>query len=368
MAGIVKAAFYLADQNPHRDRTKGITVYSDALIRELASRKQLQLSALVSRSSYRPDSGTVNLVTLPLRTDRGVSRLLVDQLHCLTSRSLADVWHYPKGFLPIALRYSQPIVGTVHDVILQHYADYYPGVRSRLQYGYWVATLKRSISRFDAILTVSDFSRMQIEAFGKRHRLRMPPITSAVEGTDWEITPANSPQKADYVLHLGSVEPHKQTRRLLEWWNQLETERSDYPRLLVVGSLRAEDRQLLAELKTAEHRATQAREALFDLFGAAQALILPSEIEGFGLPALEAYAALTPVVYVANTAVEEVVGPGTPGAFQLSDYDSFRAALDAVLAMPAEQIRSIRDRLAERYTWDRCAETVLRIYREVGLR
>ena len=55
-------------------------------------------------------------------------------------------------------------------------------------------------------------------------------------------------------------------------------------------------------------------------------LLLPSEIEGFGLPALEAYYLSTPVVYVRGTAVEEILGERSPGGFVLESADSVRGS------------------------------------------
>ena len=66
-------------------------------------------------------------------------------------------------------------------------------------------------------------------------------------------------------------------------------------------------------------------------------LLLPSEIEGFGLPALEAYYLSTPLVYVrGSTPVEEILGERSPPAFVLASADSiFVAAVDQALGLDA---------------------------------
>ena len=68
----MRVSFYLADQNPHRDRTRGVTVYTDGLLRALSSRPEVECSSFVSKSSYCPTVPQVRSVTLPFRTDHPI--------------------------------------------------------------------------------------------------------------------------------------------------------------------------------------------------------------------------------------------------------------------------------------------------------
>src|SRR4051812_36079598 len=119
----MNVAFYLADQNPQRDRSLGITGYTDGLLRALLARGDVGLAALTSASSYAPPAGVATR-RLPFSTAGGGLRLVADNLHPLAAGIAADIWHYPKGHLPLTGRYRAPVVGTVHDLILQHYADH----------------------------------------------------------------------------------------------------------------------------------------------------------------------------------------------------------------------------------------------------
>lgn len=176
----MRVGFYLADQNPHRDRTLGVTAYTAGLLQELQKSSALHLIALTSSSSYAPPAGVVSH-RYAIRTDRSLARAAVDNFHPFLPSPEVDLWHYPKGHLPMLSRFRRPTIGTVHDVILQHYADRYPAARSRLAYGYWLAVLKRSIARLDFIVTVSEFSAAAIRSFCERHRLRCPPIRVTYE-------------------------------------------------------------------------------------------------------------------------------------------------------------------------------------------
>lgn len=356
----MRVGYYLADQNPQRDRTRGITAYTEALLEQLKGRENFTISSLQSRSSYEAVNLSKERRVLPFRTDNFFGRLLADQAHPLLAKLDVDLWHYPKGFLPLGLRYSGPVVGTVCDVILQHYADHYPRARSSAAYAYWLLMLRRSIERFDLILTISEFSKQRIIEFGERHRLRCPSVIVTYLGTDWRGADAGI--KEDFVLHLASREPHKRTSTLLKFWRELETQGAADLRLELVGSLSEADNAMARDLKSVRISRNLSRSELRARFARARVLIFPSEIEGFGLPALESYAAGTPVLYVTGTTVEEILGGGTPGGFSLEAFESFRDALEEVLQMDAAAIDARAQELRERFSWRGCAEKTLSAY------
>lgn len=357
----MRIGFYLADQNPQRDRSLGITAYTDGLWSELKKQPELDLFALSSTSSYAP-SDAYGQALIPIRTDRALARLAVDQLHPAFWRLTVDLWHYPKGFLPLFLRYRGPVVGTVHDLILQHYADHYPNARSRTAYAYWLAATKRSIARFDLIVTVSKVSETAIKEFCERHRLRCPPIHVTFEGFRIASRASELVEKHDKVLHLASVELHKRTSTLLQFWKVLSETENELPRLQLIGRLRPEDERLASTIADVEIHGRLSRTDLRSQMKRARALLLPSEIEGFGLPALEAYDLGTPVVYVRDTSVEEVLGNGVPGGFLLDDLDSFKAALGEALSLPAEYVKRHSATLGDRFSWEKTAAATVAAY------
>jgi len=96
-----------------------------------------------------------------------------------------------------------------------------------------------------------------------------------------------------------------------------------------------------------------------------RAVLIPAEIEGFGLPALESYINGAPCVYVKGAAVEEVVGPGTPGGFESGDFDSFVAALDEALRMDFAHVLAKRAELLDRFKWEKTIDHMIEIYRRL---
>ena len=355
--------FYCADQNPHRDRSLGITSYTRGLLSGLAESPNAQLSAVTSTSSFPLVPG-VREERLPFRTDSKPGRLLADHLHPWLTRTRAALWHYPKGFLPCVARVKGVTVCTVHDTILQHYADQYSHTRSRADFSYWLAVAKRSIARADAVVTVSEFSRTSILEFCDRHRLKPPPLFVTYQGIDLP-QPAEPVTKSDYVLHFASTLPHKRTSWLCQTWKVLQQSSADLPMLVLVGAVDEPTASAISGMTGVTLRAAVERSEIPGLLAAARALLLPSEIEGFGLPALEAYAAGTPVAYVQGTAVEEVLGVATPGGF-VFEQDSFRLALAEVLSLPESAITAKATELAAKFSWRRTVAATVAAYRSVA--
>jgi glycosyltransferase involved in cell wall biosynthesis len=167
--------------------------------------------------------------------------------------------------------------------------------------------------------------------------------------------------KEDYVLHLASKIPYKATTWLLEQWSSLGKTKSDLPTLKLIGNLDDRGAALFSKMTDVTLIAPLPRAQLEELIANASALLLPSEIEGFGIPAVEAYLLGTPVAYAKGTALEEIVRPGSPGGFD-RDRDSFHIALTEELNMHRATVEKKAADLRRRYNWNDCVRRTLEAY------
>ena len=145
----------------------------------------------------------------------------------------------------------------------------------------------------------------------------------------------------------------------------MSKERPDWPQLKLIGPLNAVAEFLkcpgVSHIPCVENR------ELSVVMREARAILLPSEIEGFGLPALEGYYHGTPVCFVQGTSVEEILSPFTAkGAFVLDDPQSFKQALDDVLGMSFEEVVKVRDGLRARFSRDNFVEAVAAALYDAG--
>ena len=100
-------------------------------------------------------------------------------------------------------------------------------------------------------------------------------------------------------------------------------------------------------------------ETLAGLYANASLFLLPSQDEGFGLPALEAMASGTPVIVSDGGALPEVMGDAGM-LFCLSDPNGLKSTLTACLSDEGLRTELRRKGLerAKQFSWQRTAEIV----------
>jgi D-inositol-3-phosphate glycosyltransferase len=112
----------------------------------------------------------------------------------------------------------------------------------------------------------------------------------------------------------------------------------------------------------------QPQQRLADFYAAADAVLVPSRSESFGLVALEAQACGTPVVAAAVGGLRYVVENGRTG-YLVSGHDPADHA-DRLLALFADENarramgeRAVHD--SHRFSWDATSDSVLDVYGEL---
>lgn len=174
-----------------------------------------------------------------------------------------------------------------------------------------------------------------------------------------------------FVLYLGNTMPHKNVERLIE---AMALVRRAHPEVaLIMGGApdkhRVSVEQAVARqgLDTAVRFLGKVPEAdLPGLLSSATTFAFPSLYEGFGLPVLEAMACGAPVVTSNRSSLPEVVGDAAV-MVEPTDVAALAAALVALLDDEHYALRlgALGVAQARQFTWRRCAEAHLQVYREV---
>jgi glycosyltransferase involved in cell wall biosynthesis len=167
-----------------------------------------------------------------------------------------------------------------------------------------------------------------------------------------------------YAFYAGNHRPHKDLVTLYAAWASLPEDLA--LDLVLTGPDDPSARQRYIRTNgTIAFLGTIDDATLAQRYRGAAAYVQPSLIEGFGLPALEAAVAGTPVL-ATTTSIAEIVAPYAH-TFAPGDVH----ALASLLAAAATGAESLRERAAEgaanlrAYTWDRFAASTAAIYREV---
>jgi glycosyltransferase involved in cell wall biosynthesis len=172
-----------------------------------------------------------------------------------------------------------------------------------------------------------------------------------------------------YVLFVGSIEPRKNIRTLLQAWSKVQDRFSRDIVLAIVGAKGSEtvfaQRQPIVVPDRTRLLGYVPDADLPALYSGALAFLYPSMDEGFGLPVIEAMAAGTPVITSSAGAIPEVAGDAALLVDPLSPAE-IAAALTTLIESPALQQR-MRERgvlRARQFDWNSCATATKRVLEE----
>ena len=267
----------------------------------------------------------------------------------------ADVYHSPLLRGPLR-RGRPPFVMTVHDLVPVRWPETMP----RWHRSYTARFIGRMLDAADRIIAPSQDTANDLNALLKVPASKIRVVPNGVDALFFGPAVRASVERPPYVLFVGTPEPRKNLSRLISAMTILRG-RGRPENLLIVGAGGWGDGITAAPGIQQAGRVTD--DELHTLYADACCLALPSLHEGFGLPALEAMAAGTPVVAGSSGALPEVTG----GAAVLVDPLSAAAIADGIEEAIAERewlVPMGRVR-AKEFTWDRAAALTADVYREL---
>jgi glycosyltransferase involved in cell wall biosynthesis len=273
-----------------------------------------------------------------------------------------DLCHAVGGAIPAS---RAPLVVTVHDLAHRHF----PELFSRQGRRFFRRSLRLIQDHAVQVQVPSQATLEDCVAAGiERDRLRLVPWGCTVtDPTPDEVADVRRRFRLPptYVVCVGTLEPRKNLRGLLEAWRRLG--RPDIGLVLVGPDGWGESADLSTSVPNVTMTGFVDIETRDALYRGAAASCYPSLFEGFGLPVLESMALGCPVVTSSGTATAELVAGGAGLAVDPLDPDAIAAGLAAVLDDPDLRDRLVtagRERAGE-HSWMRAAELAVAGYREV---
>jgi glycosyltransferase involved in cell wall biosynthesis len=343
----------------------------------LVAEPETEVHVFVSRDApaelrSEPWAASVRWVTLPVRIGGPPIHALAQfaALPALARARRLDVLHSPANWGPVVTPGLASVI-TLHDLIWLHRAkEWSPSVRVRRQMPILVGHSVRRATRLLAIshATAEDIvhtlgvrrERIDVTPNGVRAPSDAPSIPEAELRARFQLGAAR------VVLSVAQKRPYKNLHSVVRALPELDED----VLLVLPGAPTAYERELrmVAEDLGVASRVRfpdwVSEEELDGLYALSRAFVLPSLIEGFGLPVLEAMARGVPVACSNIAALSEVAGDAAL-LFDPQSQDDVTVAVRRVL-----EDRTFAERLARRghervkeFTWERTGTSTLAGYR-----
>lgn len=260
-------------------------------------------------------------------------------------------------------RSKVPHVLTVHDMIEEKFPDSFGA-------GYSVAHLKNfAVNRADHIFCNSENTRRDLQ---EMYSLDDDCMTVTYLGYDTLLQTGVEAQdlvgSAPFILHVGGRHGYKNFDGLLRAFVASSWLKANF-RLVCfgAGALSPDELALLAGLGLSASQVIHVGggdDRLAALYKAAAAFVYPSKYEGFGIPPLEAMSLDCPVICSNTSSIPEVVGHAGE-YFDPYDLDSIRTSMERVLhsSTRRDELVSLGRERCKRFSWERCADEALAVYR-----
>jgi glycosyltransferase involved in cell wall biosynthesis len=313
-------------------------------------------------------------------------------------RSLSDMWRvshalstgsydlvlFPTVYSYVPILTSARKLVIIHDVIAETFPKLtVPRPAARML---WRAKVALGRYQADGLITVSEYSKRgivshfgvspdRVYVVGEASDPIFRPLESAQPTAVLQASGINGEHRL--VTYVGGFGPHKNLEALVVAFAELATLPDfDDLRLVMVGEYRKEVFHTeFNKVRQAVETAGIADRVIFTgfipdeelvvLLNLSTVLVLPSLMEGFGLPAVEAAACGCPVIATRESPLPELLGAG--GKYIDPMSDDLRSTLREVVTSPELQRSMKREGLerAQRLSWTAAANQMISVIRRV---
>ncbi len=271
----------------------------------------------------------------------------------------------PANIAPIFVPKNKKVILTIHDVAFLTY----PKSFTNFFRWYYKILVPINIKRADKIITVSSYSKKEIEKF---YPFSKGKIEVVYLGYNKEFKKLGL-QKRKEILFVGSLNERKNFIGVLKAFINLK--RKDY-KLIVVGNfsyvftINNETQEILNMAKESdniEFKMNILNSELVKLYNQSELFIFPSFYEGFGLPVLEAMACGVPVITSHVSSLPEVGGDAVVYV-DPSSVDDIKNKMQMVLNDKKLQDEMIKKGLkrAKEFSWEKSAKEHIKVFDEVS--
>ena len=270
--------------------------------------------------------------------------------------------HTLPGFFP------GPAIVTVHDLGFKHF----PAAHTPSQRAYLEATTRYSQARADIVLADSQATAADLRRYYGSNPDKIRVVYPGVDGDKLRATAADVaaarakyelPER--YFLFVGTLQPRKNIKRLVQAFAHWRKEQNDDETALILAGGKgwrfdeswlegARKVRLIGYIDEADKAG---------LLQGAIALVFPSLYEGFGFPAVEAMQAGAPVIASKTSSLGEIVADAglLVDPLNVAEIAAAMSRCSTDEALRSDLIRRGYER-ARRFSWAAAAQQVMRAF------
>ncbi len=267
---------------------------------------------------------------------------------------------------------SGHVISVVHDLTYLRY----PETMKKSNLEHMRRGIAYSIARSDRIITVSQFSKKEIQELlgvpGEKISIVYNAPSLAKETAEYDVVRKKYGINQDYILFVSTIEPRKNIERLLRAFSCIKKKYKIPHQLVLAGGKGWQDEEIYKTAAQMDHSedviftgyiSAEEKNALYQN---ATVFVFPSIYEGFGIPPLEAMAMGCPVVCADVASLPEVVGDA---AHFVDPFDE-QSIADGIMKILldheyANYLVEKGHEQCKKFTWDYSAQQLLKVCREV---
>ena len=282
--------------------------------------------------------------------------------------------YFEPNFVPIGIP-ARRILAAVPDFSFARFPEWHTAEKVR----YFEKHFWKKIQEAHGIIVLSDFIKAEaVRRFGMAEN-RIFAIPLGVDSKVFRKYPSSELEAVrsryrlpdDFILFVGSIEPRKNLKRLLQAHRNLVSPLRKKFKLVLAGSRGWKNEEVMDAIQDSPAEAMYLgyvpENELGRLYNLARLLIYPSLYEGFGLPPLEAMACGCPVVVSEAASLPEICGEAAAYVNPL-DVNQMAEAMRRVLEDEDYRKSLMAKGLARAagFTWERSAREHLRAFEKVS--
>lgn len=292
-----------------------------------------------------------------------------------------DLVHFPHFNVP--LFFSGKFIVTIHDLIHQHFAmkratTLDPITYKIKQLGYH-KVFSQAVKKSQKIIVPSEFIKSQLS---NEWQISSSKISVTHEGVDEKIFAIKKKQSKNlqlkilekirvqkpYIFYVGNAHPHKNIEGLIKAFRIIKSKDSALSKnlnLVLAGGDHYFWKKIKSEFTDPSiiYPGYVTDDSLVTLFSHAEAFVMPSFEEGFGIPVLESFATGCPVICSDIGALKEVGGNGAKYFDPKTPEDIAEKIMEVLNneSLKNKLVTNGEKRLKD-FSWKKLAEATLKIY------